>query len=252
MVRAFRQRRRFPALGQPGNSLVAFIADADEFEPHPPASLRDDDGARSDLQILSVPDARRQSSSTIYDETDARAQVPLRKPVIDGEMSPSSACASTRSCTTRRYTRASTGPRRSARRSSRPGNGVVIQADWTSGYGRRVEIQHANGYVTTYNHMSGFARGIVPGRARHAGPGPGLSRPVRPRDRPAPALRSHHQRQFRRPDGDQARAHARVRRPHARRLQARARPHRPVDGAGPERHRRRPASPQAGANAKVN
>lgn len=24
-------------------------------------------------------------------------------------------------------------------------------------------IQHANGYVTTYNHMSGFARGVVQG-----------------------------------------------------------------------------------------
>ena len=41
------------------------------------------------------------------------------------------------------------------------GNGVVIKAEWDSGYGRRVEIQHANGYVTTYNHMSGFGRGIT-------------------------------------------------------------------------------------------
>ncbi len=43
------------------------------------------------------------------------------------------------------------------------GAGTVIKAGWDSGYGRRVEIQHANGYVTTYNHMSGFARGIQPG-----------------------------------------------------------------------------------------
>ena len=43
------------------------------------------------------------------------------------------------------------------------GNGVVIKAQWDSGYGRRVEIQHANGYITTYNHMSGFARGITDG-----------------------------------------------------------------------------------------
>jgi murein DD-endopeptidase MepM/ murein hydrolase activator NlpD len=41
------------------------------------------------------------------------------------------------------------------------GNGVVIQAELTSGYGRRVMIQHANGYVTTYNHLSGFARGVT-------------------------------------------------------------------------------------------
>ena len=43
------------------------------------------------------------------------------------------------------------------------GNGTVIKAARESGYGNRVEIQHANGYITTYNHMSGFARGIVEG-----------------------------------------------------------------------------------------
>jgi murein DD-endopeptidase MepM/ murein hydrolase activator NlpD len=43
------------------------------------------------------------------------------------------------------------------------GNGTVIKAQWDSGYGRRVEIQHANGYITTYNHMSGFARGLKDG-----------------------------------------------------------------------------------------
>lgn len=43
------------------------------------------------------------------------------------------------------------------------GNGTVRSADWDSGYGRRVEIQHTNGYVTTYNHMSAFGRGITTG-----------------------------------------------------------------------------------------
>ena len=43
------------------------------------------------------------------------------------------------------------------------GNGTITQAGWSSGYGRRIEIEHANGYVTTYNHMSGFARGAVEG-----------------------------------------------------------------------------------------
>jgi murein DD-endopeptidase MepM/ murein hydrolase activator NlpD len=43
------------------------------------------------------------------------------------------------------------------------GNGTVISADWKGGYGRHVEIQHLNGYVTTYSHMSGFARGIEEG-----------------------------------------------------------------------------------------
>ena len=43
------------------------------------------------------------------------------------------------------------------------GNGTVIQAAWDSGYGRRTEIQHPNGYITTYNHQSGWARGITQG-----------------------------------------------------------------------------------------
>ncbi|MBM6595506.1 M23 family metallopeptidase [Microvirga pudoricolor] len=43
------------------------------------------------------------------------------------------------------------------------GNGTVIKAGWESGYGRRVEVQHANGYVTTYNHMSNFGKGISAG-----------------------------------------------------------------------------------------
>jgi murein DD-endopeptidase MepM/ murein hydrolase activator NlpD len=43
------------------------------------------------------------------------------------------------------------------------GQGTVLKAEWDAGYGRRVEIQHKNGYITTYNHMSGFARGIAAG-----------------------------------------------------------------------------------------
>jgi murein DD-endopeptidase MepM/ murein hydrolase activator NlpD len=43
------------------------------------------------------------------------------------------------------------------------GNGTVRIADWKSGYGRHIELQHANGYVTTYSHMSGFAKNMAPG-----------------------------------------------------------------------------------------
>lgn len=44
------------------------------------------------------------------------------------------------------------------------GNGVVVEADWSSGgYGRRIEVQHLNGYMSAYSHLSGFARGIEPG-----------------------------------------------------------------------------------------
>ena len=43
------------------------------------------------------------------------------------------------------------------------GDGVVIKAEWDSGYGRRVEIQHNYNFITTYNHMSAFAAGINEG-----------------------------------------------------------------------------------------
>jgi murein DD-endopeptidase MepM/ murein hydrolase activator NlpD len=43
------------------------------------------------------------------------------------------------------------------------GNGTITKAAWTNGYGRHIEIQHANGYETTYSHMSAFAKGMKPG-----------------------------------------------------------------------------------------
>jgi len=43
------------------------------------------------------------------------------------------------------------------------GNGTIAYADWKSGYGRHIRIRHANGYETSYSHMSGFARGIAEG-----------------------------------------------------------------------------------------
>lgn len=43
------------------------------------------------------------------------------------------------------------------------GNGVIDKAGWAGGYGRQIIIRHANGYETSYNHQSAFAKGIVPG-----------------------------------------------------------------------------------------
>lgn len=38
-----------------------------------------------------------------------------------------------------------------------PADGVVISAGFESGYGRLIEVQHANGIITRYGHLSGFA-----------------------------------------------------------------------------------------------
>ena len=43
------------------------------------------------------------------------------------------------------------------------GNGVVIKAGWSGGYGKQTIIRHANGYKTYYNHQAAFAKAITPG-----------------------------------------------------------------------------------------
>jgi murein DD-endopeptidase MepM/ murein hydrolase activator NlpD len=43
------------------------------------------------------------------------------------------------------------------------GDGTITKAGWVSGYGRRIEIQHANGYLSTYSHQTSFADGIREG-----------------------------------------------------------------------------------------
>ncbi len=43
------------------------------------------------------------------------------------------------------------------------GNGVVEEVKWRSGNGRYIKIRHANGYKTTYSHMSAWAKGVRPG-----------------------------------------------------------------------------------------
>jgi murein DD-endopeptidase MepM/ murein hydrolase activator NlpD len=43
------------------------------------------------------------------------------------------------------------------------GDGVVIRAGWSTGYGNVIDIRHANGYVSRYGHMRGFAQGVHTG-----------------------------------------------------------------------------------------
>jgi murein DD-endopeptidase MepM/ murein hydrolase activator NlpD len=48
-------------------------------------------------------------------------------------------------------------------------NGTVISAGWSGGYGRLVQIRHANGLTTGYAHLSRIAAGITAGAAVRQG-----------------------------------------------------------------------------------
>ncbi|MBA1158872.1 M23 family metallopeptidase [Microvirga mediterraneensis] len=87
----------------------------------------------------------------------------LRKPVVDGELRSGFGA---RRHPILGYTKMHTGVDW-ANRTGTPilaaGDGTVIKAEWDGGYGRRIEIEHANGYVTAYSHQSRFNTGIRAG-----------------------------------------------------------------------------------------
>ena len=65
-----------------------------------------------------------------------------------------------------RYTRMHAGVDYAASRGTpifAAGDGTVSSAKWTGGYGNHVELRHANGYETTYSHMTKYASGIQAG-----------------------------------------------------------------------------------------
>jgi murein DD-endopeptidase MepM/ murein hydrolase activator NlpD len=100
-----------------------------------------------------------------YDETGKSAKKFLvRKPVADGNLTSS---FGGRNHPILGYTKMHTGVDWGAPMGTpifASGNGVVEQAGWEGGYGKYIRIRHANGYQTAYGHMSGFARGMEPGK----------------------------------------------------------------------------------------
>ena len=163
MVRAFANDVDFQRATQPGDSVTAFIADPDEIDPHPQllyASMSVRDQTFKYFRFQTPDDGL----VDFYDENGRSVRkFLLRKPVPNAEMT---SPFGMRYHPILHYARMHTGVDWGAPIGTpilAAGNGVVIKAEFTSGYGRRVEIQHVNGYVTTYSHLSGFARGVVPG-----------------------------------------------------------------------------------------
>ena len=60
LVRVFANDVDFQRATAPGDSIEAFFSRAGRNQSSPGASLRHDDGARSGVQVLPIPDAGRQ------------------------------------------------------------------------------------------------------------------------------------------------------------------------------------------------
>ena len=162
LVRVFANDIDFQRPVTPGDSFEAFYEDSD-------------DGERNDLLYASITTRNEtyryyrfitpdDNALDYYDENGrSTRKFLIRKPIANGEQR---STFGMRRHPILRYTRMHTGVDWSAPIGTpifAAGNGVIIKSGRESGYGNRIEIQHPNGYVTTYNHMSGFARGMSEG-----------------------------------------------------------------------------------------
>lgn len=162
-VHAFVNDVDFQRAVQPGDSISAFMADADEYDPRTTllfATMTVRDQTFRYYRFRAPDDG----SIDFYDESGrSTRKFLLRKPIADGDLTSGFGM---RYHPILHFSRMHTGVDWGAPIGTpifAAGNGVLIKAGWDSGYGRRAEIQHNNGYVTTYNHMSGFGRGITEG-----------------------------------------------------------------------------------------
>lgn len=162
-VNVFTNDVDFQSAVRTGDLMIALVAKADKFDPHPMllyAALTVRDQTFHYYRFHNPEDEK----TDFYDESGrSRRTFLLRKPIVEGEMT---SPFGMRYHPILHYARMHTGVDWAAPIGTpilAAGNGVIIKSGWDSGYGRRIEIQHANGYVTTYNHMSAFGRGMNEG-----------------------------------------------------------------------------------------
>ncbi len=163
LARVFANDVDFQRATGPADSIEAFFSDPDDIDPraellYATITVRDQTYKYYRFQ---APD---DNGVDYYDESGrSNRKFLLRKPIAEGDIT---SPFGMRFHPILGFTRMHTGVDWGAPIGTpifSAGNGVVIKAGWESGYGRRVEIQHANGYVTTYNHMSNFGRGVAEG-----------------------------------------------------------------------------------------
>jgi len=162
LVRMFSFDVDFNARVQPGDSLDLFFTESDENSAPKIlyASLNTGNTTREFYRFRTPDDG----VTDFYDASGQSAKKFLiRKPLNGGKFRSGFGM---RRHPIHGYTKMHLGVDWSAQRGTpifAAGNGTVVKAGWSSGYGRRVELQHTNGYKTTYNHMSGFGKGIQEG-----------------------------------------------------------------------------------------
>jgi murein DD-endopeptidase MepM/ murein hydrolase activator NlpD len=163
LTRVFANDVDFQRSTSPGDAVEAFYSDPDDIDPRPEllyATITSHDQIYKYYRFQAPDD----NSVDYYDEGGrSNRKFLLRKPIAEGDIT---SPFGMRFHPILHFSRMHTGVDWGAPIGTpiyAAGNGVVIKAAWDSGYGRRVEIQHANGYVTTYNHMSGFGRGVTEG-----------------------------------------------------------------------------------------
>jgi len=163
LVRVFANDVDYQRATVPGDSIEAFFSEPDEIDPRPEllyATMTVRDQSYKYYRFQTPDD----NMVDFYDENGrSTRKFLLRKPIAEGEIT---SPFGMRYHPILHFVRMHTGVDWAAPIGTpiySAGNGVVIKAQWDSGYGRRVEVQHANGYVTTYNHLSGFGRGITEG-----------------------------------------------------------------------------------------
>jgi murein DD-endopeptidase MepM/ murein hydrolase activator NlpD len=163
MARVFANDVDFQRGTAPGDSLEAFFSDPDDINPRPEllcASMTVRDQTFKYYRFQTPDD----NMVDFYDENGrSMRKFLVRKPIAEGDIT---SPFGMRFHPILHYARMHTGVDWAAPIGTpiyAAGNGVIIKAGWDGGYGRRVEIQHANGYVTAYNHMSSFGRAIVEG-----------------------------------------------------------------------------------------
>lgn len=164
LIRVFSFDVDFNARVQPGDSLELFYAQEDKEADAPTevlyAALNTGSSTRRFYRFRTPDDG-------VVDYYDANGQSAkkflMRKPVSSGRFRSGFGM---RRHPIHKYRKMHTGVDWSAPRGTpimSAGNGTVVKAGWSSGYGRRIEVRHVNGYTTTYSHQTGFAKGIKKG-----------------------------------------------------------------------------------------